>query len=454
MISRPTKVNIAERASHEIQSAVTNRLDVKAAVQLSRPELSRQLGYLTSEILAEKNIRLNKNEHQELVNILVNDMIGLGPIEPLLADSTVTDVMVNGPKRVFVERAGKLELTNIQFRDDAHVMNVAIRIANQVGRRIDESRPFVDARLIDGSRVNIIIPPLAIHGPVISIRKFSDFGLTLDHMAKSGNLSPQMASVLEVAVRSRLNILISGGTGSGKTTLLNALSEFVDERERIITIEDAAELQLKNFHVISLETRQSNVEGAGEISCRDLLKNALRMRPDRIFLGEVRGAEVVDMLQAMNTGHEGSLCTIHSNTSREAFTRLENMVAIAGLNLSPTAVRRQIANAVHLVVHVNRMRDGIRRITSITEVTGIEGDIIVTQELFKFLYFGENSDGSIRGEFVFSGEKPVFVDTARCYGLDGVLAEALTEAGELEDGGEFKEPTLPQQATEERSDAA
>src|SRR5690606_14303352 len=326
---------------------------------------------IVSEILTEHKIQLNLIEQRELVEMMVNDMLGLGPLEPLLADERVTDIMVNGPKQVYVERGGKLELTDVQFRDNRHVMNIATRIVARGGRRVDESSPLGDARLEDGSRVNIIIPPLAIDGASISIRKFSKKRITLDVMQKQGNLSPAMATVLRIASRSRLNILISGGTGSGKTTLLTALSQMIDEGERIVTIEDAAELQLQQPHVVRLETRPPNIEGHGEISMRDLVKNALRMRPDRIILGEVRGSEAVDMLQAMNTGHEGTLGTIHANRPREALTRLENMIGMAGINLPTKAVRTQVASALDLIVQVSRMRDGVRRITHVVEVIGM-----------------------------------------------------------------------------------
>jgi pilus assembly protein CpaF len=352
-------------------------------------------------------------------------MLGLGPLEPVLADDTVTDIMVNGPKQVYVERRGKLELTDVTFRDNAHVMSIATRIVTQVGRRIDESTPLVDARLQDGSRVNIITPPLAIDGPSISIRKFSKKTITLDVMARQQNVSPPMATVLKIASRSRLNILISGGTGSGKTTLLNAMSQMIDPGERIVTIEDAAELQLQQPHVVRLETRPANLEGKGEITMRDLVKNALRMRPDRIILGEIRDGAALDMLQAMNTGHDGSLSTIHANRPREALTRLENMVGMAGVQLPARAIRQQIAAAVHLIVQISRMRDGIRRITSITEIIGMEGDIITTQDLFTYQFEGELPDGKLKGSFPSSGLRPHFTARAEYFGLDRALVEAI-----------------------------
>ncbi|MBV9154190.1 MAG: CpaF family protein, partial [Alphaproteobacteria bacterium] len=312
-----------------------------------------------------------------------------------------------------------------QFRDDQHLMNVATKIVTRVGRRIDEARPLVDARLQDGSRVNIIIPPLALDGASISIRKFSKKSITLDVMAANGSISPAMATVLKIAARCRLNILISGGTGSGKTTLLNALSRMIDSAERTVTIEDAAELQLQQPHVVRLETRTANLEGTGEITMRDLLKNALRMRPDRIIIGECRGEEALDMLQAMNTGHDGSMSTIHANTPREALTRLENMIGMSGINLPSKAVRTQIASAVHMICQVNRMRDGHRRVTHIMEVVGMEGDIITTQELFTYQFQGEGSDGKLRGSFVSSAIRPAFLPRAEYFGLDRALLEVI-----------------------------
>jgi pilus assembly protein CpaF len=431
--ARPAKTNVvALSARANIESAVPRvyplvmeRIDSEVATKLGRNELSHQLSDVVTEILTELKIQLNRREQRELVTVLLNDMLGLGPLEPLLADDTINDIMVNGPKRIYVERRGKLELTDATFRDNAHVMSVVTRIVSGIGRRIDESTPLVDARLADGSRVNIIIPPLAIDGPSISIRKFSKKTIDLDVMARQQNVSPAMATVLKIASRCQLNILISGGTGSGKTTLLNALSQMIDTDERIVTIEDAAELQLQQPHVVRLETRPSNLEGKGEITMRDLVKNALRMRPDRIILGEIRGAEAIDMLQAMNTGHDGSLGTIHANRPREALTRLENMVGMSGINLPSHAVRTQIAAAVHMLLQVSRMRDGIRRVTSISEVIGMDGDAIMTQELFSFKYEGEDADGKLKGRFQSSGIRPHFTQRAEYYGLDRLLLEAI-----------------------------
>jgi pilus assembly protein CpaF len=414
-----------EAAIPRIYPSIMERIDTEVAAKLSRDELSRQLGAVIGEILIEQKIQLNQAEQRHLVTVLLDDMLGLGPLEQLLADDGVTDIMVNGPKQVYVERKGKLELTDVIFRDNVHVMSIATRIVTQVGRRIDESTPLVDARLPDGSRVNIIAPPLAIDGTSISIRKFAKKGITLDVMARQNNVSPAMATVLKIASRSRLNILISGGTGSGKTTLLNAMSQMIDNGERIVTIEDAAELQLQQPHVVRLETRPPNLEGKGEITMRDLVKNALRMRPDRVILGEIRSAEALDMLQAMNTGHDGSLCTIHANRPREALTRLENMVSMAGFSLPARAVRMQIAAAVNMIVQVSRMRDGIRRVTAVTEIVGMEGDVITTQDLFTYQFEGELPDGRLKGSFMSSGLRPNFTPRAEYFGLDKALLEAI-----------------------------
>lgn len=419
------KTNV-EFAKVKIQQVLLERIDTSAAASLHREQLRKEIFPIVNELLSEQRLQLNSAEREELVEQMLDDMLGLGPLEPLLADDSVTDIMVNGAKQVYVERKGKLELTETQFRDNNHVMTVAQRIVTGVGRRVDESTPLVDARLKDGSRVNIIIPPLAIDGASISIRKFSKKKISLDIMEKQNNISPQMATVLRVASRSRLNIVISGGTGSGKTTLLNALSQMIDVNERIVTIEDAAELQLQQPHVVRLETRPANLEGDGEITMRDLVKNSLRMRPDRIILGEVRGAEAMDMLQAMNTGHDGSLATCHANRPREALMRLENMVSMGALNLPSKAVKQQIASAVHLIVQISRMRDGMRRITYISEIVGMEGEVITMQDLFTFQYRGEDENGKIIGDFSCTGVRPHFLSRAAYYGLDKELMEAMS----------------------------
>ncbi len=430
-----TSKSSIENAKKRVQPILMERMDVTRAVQLPRTELAEQIGDLVGEIMADEKMQLNLLEQRDLVTALINDMMGLGPLESLLADDAVTDIMVNGPKQVYVERGGKLELSDVVFRDNEHVMNIATRIVTRIGRRVDETSPLCDARLEDGSRVNIIIPPLAIDGPSISIRKFAKQSITLDIMERQGNLSPEMAKVLKIAARSQLNILISGGTGSGKTTLLNALSRLIDNGERIVTIEDAAELQLQQPHVVRLETRPANLEGDGEISQRDLVKNALRMRPDRVILGEIRAGEALDMLQAMNTGHDGSLGTLHANRPREALTRLENMVAMSGVRLPAEAVRSQIAGAVNMIVQISRMRDGMRRITHITEVVGMEGDVIITQDLFNYEFGGETADGKIYGTFLSSGLKPNFTERAQYFGLDRALIEAMSGASQANQPG-------------------
>lgn len=419
------KTNI-EFAKVKIQQVLLERIDTSAAASLPREQLRKEIFPIVAELLVEQRMQLNSSEREELVEQMLDDMLGLGPLEPLLADESVTDIMVNGAKQIYVERRGKLELTEAQFRDNDHVMGVAQRIVTAVGRRVDESTPLCDARLKDGSRVNIIIPPLAIDGASISIRKFSKKKISIDVMEKQNNVSPAMATVLRIAARSRLNILISGGTGSGKTTLLNAMSQMIDAGERIVTIEDAAELQMQQPHVVRLETRAANLEGVGEITMRDLVKNSLRMRPDRIILGEVRGAEALDMLQAMNTGHDGSLATCHANRPREALMRVENMVGMAGMTLPSKAVKQQIASAVHLIVQVSRMRDGMRRVTYISEIVGMEGEVITMQDLFTYQFRGEGEDGKIVGDFVCTGVRPHFLGRAAYYGLDKELMEAMS----------------------------
>ena len=409
----------------KIYAHLMEQIDLSTASRLPRDDLKRQIVDLIGEIVMEQKLLINQVEQQLLANQIIDDMLGLGPLEPLLQDESVTDIMVNGAHQVYVERKGKLTLTDITFRDNQHVMSIAQRIVTAVGRRVDESSPICDARLMDGSRVNVIAPPLAIRGCSISIRKFSQRKITLDIMANQGNISHNLCKVLKIAGAVRLNVIISGGTGSGKTTLLNALSQMIDMGERIVTIEDAAELQLQQPHVVPLETRPPNLEGEGEINMRDLVKNALRMRPDRIILGEVRGPEAMDLLQAMNTGHDGSMGTLHANTPREALTRMENMVGMSGINLPSKAVRTQIANAVNLIVQISRMRDGVRRITHVTELAGMEGDVIITQDLFLFEFQGEDDKGKLIGEFKSTGLRPHFIHKAAYYGLDKALLEAM-----------------------------
>jgi pilus assembly protein CpaF len=394
---------------------------------MARDDLGRDLTVLITELLHDAHIQLNAAERQEVVKQLLDDMLGLGPLEPLLADETISEIMVNGPKQVYIENKGKLIVSDVKFRDNAHVLAVATRIVTAIGRRIDESTPLCDARLMDGSRVNIIIPPLAIDGPTITIRKFSKKKITLETMTKFGSVSVPMAKLLRICGRCRLNILISGGTGSGKTTLLNALSQMIDHGERIVTIEDAAELQLQQPHVVRLETRPANLEGHGEITMRDLVRNALRMRPDRIIVGETRGGEALDMLQAMNTGHDGSMSTVHANRPREALMRLENLVGMASANLSPRAIRQQIASAVDMIIQVSRMRDGSRRITYISEITGMEGEVITMQDLYTAEVTGEAADGKLIVEFKNHGLRPHSLPKAAYFGLDKQMMEALDQ---------------------------
>ncbi|RYD49351.1 MAG: CpaF family protein, partial [Sphingomonadales bacterium] len=390
----------------------------------SKDELAEEFRPIIGEVLAELKLTLNRREQFALEKVLVDELLGLGPLEELLSDPAITDIMVNGPEQTFVERKGKLELANINFRDEEHLFQIAQRICNSVGRRVDQTSPLADARLKDGSRVNVIVPPLSLKGTAISIRKFSAKPITLDMMASGGSMSTKMATMLKIAGASRFNIVISGGTGSGKTTMLNALSKMIDPGERVLTIEDAAELRLQQPHWLPLETRPPNLEGQGEITIRDLVKNALRMRPDRIILGEIRGSECFDMLSAMNTGHDGSMCTLHSNSPREALARMENMVMMSDIKVPKEAISRQIADSVDLIIQVKRLRDGSRRITNITEVIGMEGPVIVTQELFKFEYLDESADGKIIGEYRSMGLRPYTLDKARQYGFDHAMLEA------------------------------
>lgn len=414
-----------QKTKHDIYTRLLEKIDMHTANQLDKKTLEKQISDLIREITIEIDLVINQQELTQLAQEIADDMMGLGPLEPLLEDESITDIMVNGPRQVYVERKGKLELTDVKFRDNAHVMNIAQRIVTAVGRRVDESTPVCDARLADGSRVNVIATPLALCGCTISIRKFSKKKITLDVMAKQKNISDDLCSLLKIAAASRLNIIISGGTGSGKTTLLNALSRMIDHGERIVTIEDAAELQLQQPHVVPLETRPPNLEKKGEINMRDLVKNALRMRPDRVILGEVRGGEAMDMLQAMNTGHDGSLGTLHANNPREALTRLENMVNMAGYKLPSHVIRHQIASAVQMIIQIQRMRDGMRRITHVTEIVGMEGDVIVTQDLYNYDFEGVDTDGNLIGEFKASGLRPNFINRAEYFGLDKALMSLM-----------------------------
>ena len=413
----------------QIRTVLMTRIDPSVAGLISRARLRGEVAELVSEIATENRVQLNKLEETALAADLSDDMIGLGPLQPFLDDDEITDILANGPFDVYVERRGKLEKTAARFRDAQHLVNIAQRIASGIGRRIDEASPMVDARLADGSRVNIVLPPLVLNGGTISIRKFPKQGLTLNAMVRQENLSRQMARLLQIAARSRLNILISGGTGSGKTTLLNAVSQYIDRDERVITIEDAVELRLQQPHVVQMETRSANIEGVGQIPQRELVRNALRMRPDRIIVGEVRGPEAFDMLQAMNTGHDGSMSTVHANSPRDALYRLENMVMMANFSLPLRAVRMHLASAVNLIVHIERMRDGVRRVQNITEIAGMEGDIITTREIFTFQYRGELSDGTVGGAFESTRQQPDFLARAAQFGLGKELLDALELGG-------------------------
>src|SRR5687768_797876 len=407
-----------EQLKVDLHRRLIERLDLEALEQVKEEaELSRQIRAAVVEFLRAEQTPLSQNEREEVVEQIVYEIIGLGPIEPLFRDPTISDILVNGAHEIYIERYGKLIRVPASFRNDAHLLSVIDRIVSKVGRRVDESSPMVDARLPDGSRVNAIIPPLALDGPVLSIRRF-EADLAVQQLIQNGTLTEGMIRLLAGCVHARLNIVISGGTGSGKTTLLNALSSFVPADERIITIEDAAELRLMQEHVVRLETRPPNAEGRGEVMSRDLVKNALRMRPDRIIVGEVRSAEALDMLQAMNTGHEGSLTTIHANTPRDALARLETMILMAGTALPTRAMREQISSAIDVMIQIARLADGSRRVMSITEVTGMEGDVVTTQEVYRFRRRGINADGQVVGQFEATGVRPLFVERLQVAGVE------------------------------------
>ena len=417
------QTNGAEIASHyqelkdRLHQRVIDLLDLNAIGAMSNEAVQAQLTKLIEQLLQQETFPLNQRERTQITQDILNEVLGLGPLEPLLADQTVADILVNGHKQVFVERFGQLELTPIRFKDDAHLKKIIEKIVSRVGRRIDESVPMVDARLGDGSRVNAIIPPLAIDGPSLSIRKFSKDPLQLYHLVEKRSLTPEIGELLKAIVQARLNVLISGGTGSGKTTLLNVLSDFIPNNERIVTIEDAAELQLRQDHVVRLETRPANIEGKGEIAQRELVKNALRMRPDRIIVGEVRGAESLDMLQAMNTGHDGSLTTVHANSARDALTRIETLVSMAGLNLATKAMRHYVSSALDVIVQIARMSDGTRKLISLQEVVGMEGDLITLQELFLFQQIGLDENRKVKGRFKATGVRPKFAERLAAKGV-------------------------------------
>lgn len=400
-----------------LHRAIVTRLDLTKLSALAPDRVQDEVSRLAEGLLQAEDLPLSVIERDRLVTEVHHELFGLGPLEPLLADPTISDILVNSFSSIYIERRGKLEKTPISFKDDEHLRRVIERIVSTVGRRIDEAQPMVDARLPDGSRVNAIIPPLALDGPVLSIRRFGADPLRMPQLIENGALTKEIAILFEMCVRARLNIIISGGTGAGKTTLLNALSAYIPADERIVTIEDSAELQMQQPHVVRLETRPPNIEGKGEVTQRDLVRNTLRMRPDRIVIGEVRGGEAIDMLQAMNTGHDGSLTTIHANTTRDALARLETMVQMTGMRLSDRAMRQQIASAVNVVIQVARLTDGTRRITSIAEITGMEGDTIVMQEIFQFERTGVDSTGKVLGRFRTTGIRPRFSERLLQYGM-------------------------------------
>jgi pilus assembly protein CpaF len=400
-----------------LHRALINRMDLTKLNTLTPDQVHAEVSRLAESVLAQEAMPLSASERDRLVNDVQHELFGLGPLEPLLADPTISDILVNSFRKIYIERRGKLEVTNVAFKDDEHLMRVIERIVSSVGRRIDESSPMVDARLKDGSRVNAIIPPLSIDGPVLSIRRFGAEPLRMNMLIENKALTRDIADMLQMCVTARLNVLISGGTGAGKTTLLNALSAYIPEDERIVTIEDSAELQLQQPHVVRLETRPPNIEGRGEVTQRDLVKNALRMRPDRIVIGEVRGGEAIDMLQAMNTGHDGSLTTVHANTPRDALSRLETMIQMTGMRLSDRAMRQQMASALDLVVQVARLSDGTRRLTSIAEITGMEGETITMQEIFLFERTGVDPQGQVVGRFRPTGIRPRFAERLKASGM-------------------------------------
>jgi pilus assembly protein CpaF len=405
----------------ELKVALHQRLleviNLQALDQMSREQIEAEVGSIVAEELGKQNHALNQAERKQLVGDVLDELLGLGPLEPLLKDATITDILVNGHQRVFVERYGTLEMSQVRFKDERHLLRIIQKIVSAIGRRIDESSPMVDARLADGSRVNAVVAPLALDGSLLSIRKFAKVPISMDRLVEIGSIPAQVAEVLRAMVASRRNILIAGGTGSGKTTLLNAMSEFIDDRERIVTIEDSAELQLLQQHVARLETRPPNIEGRGEITQRDLVKNALRMRPDRIIVGEVRAGEAFDMLQAMNTGHDGSMTTVHANTPRDALSRVEQMIGMSGIDIPIRSSRAQLASAINVVVQVQRLADGRRRLVSVSEITGMEGEVITMQEIFRFRQTGVSNEGQVQGRFEATGIRPRFLEQVMAHGI-------------------------------------
>ena len=402
----------------KIHRKLIERLDFSNIDLIEKDVLSKEIGRIVETLITEEKVPLSGTERESLIVDILHETFGLGPIEPLLYDPDISDILVNRYNQIYVEKFGKLSKVDLSFRDDNHLMQIIDRIVSKIGRRVDESSPYVDARLPDGSRVNAIIPPLALDGPVLSIRRFGVDPLKMSDILAFGSVNQNMARILEGCVKSRLNVLISGGTGTGKTTLLNILSEFIPDNERIVTIEDSAELQMKQEHVVRLETRPPNIEGKGEVTQRDLVRNSLRMRPDRIIVGEVRGGEALDMLQAMNTGHDGSLSTLHANTARDALARLETLVLMAGMDLPERAIREQIASAINVVVHMSRMADGTRKIVNVSEITGMEGQTIVMQDIYMFEKKGMGPDGRVLGEFAPTGVRPWFMQKLKVSGFD------------------------------------
>jgi len=429
---------VAENRSddyYQIKSTIFNALidtiDLAQLAQLDPESAREEIRDIVNEIISIKAVVMSIAEQEHLLQDICNDVLGYGPLEPLLARDDIADIMVNGANRVFIEVAGKVQLTNIRFRDNAQLMNICQRIVSQVGRRVDESSPICDARLLDGSRVNVIGPPLSLDGPTLTIRKFKKDKLTLEDLVRFGSISPDAARVLHVIGRCRCNVLISGGTGSGKTTLLNCMTAYIDTEERVITCEDAAELQLQQPHVVRLETRPPNLEGQGQITMRDLVKNCLRMRPERIIVGEVRGPEAFDLLQAMNTGHDGSMGTLHANSPREAMSRLEAMITMGGYALPMKTIREMIVGSIDVIIQAERLRDGSRRITKITEVIGTEGEVVITQDLVNYEVQGEDETGRLKGRHVGTGiVRPAFWERARYYNLERELADALDKVNQ------------------------
>ncbi|HEY1142609.1 MAG TPA: CpaF family protein [Sphingomicrobium sp.] len=401
----------------DLHKRLLDVINLQALDQMSRQQIEAEVGDIVYEELSKQNQALNNAERKALVSDVLDELLGLGPIEPLLKDPTITDILINGYSQVFVERYGVLEHTNVVFKDERHLLRIIQKIVSAVGRRIDESSPMVDARLADGSRVNAIVPPLAIDGASMSIRKFARVPISMERLVEIGSVPEPVAEVLMAVVKARRNVLISGGTGSGKTTMLNAMSAFIDGRERIVTIEDSAELQLQQNHVVRLETRPRNIEGKGEISQRDLVKNALRMRPDRIIVGEVRAGEAFDMLQAMNTGHDGSMTTVHANTARDALSRVEQMIGMSGIDIPIRSARAQIASAINVVIQVGRLSDGRRKLLSLSELTGMEGDVVTMQDIFRFRQSGVASDGQVLGKFEATGIRPKFIEQVMAHGV-------------------------------------